>query len=134
MSTKAKPQPVDGWWHLTHPDIDAPAHRVPDEPGVLDYWAARGWEPVEAPEDIPAVPDNTQAPPGDEDGWVELEHPDTKARHRFPADESALALAQESGWQVPSDAEDDPEGDPGPKAKSKSTKKAAAPAADSTEE
>lgn len=138
VSGKTKvPPAVDGWVYLRHPDITQPGpdgevpalapHRVPDDPEVVAYWEARGWERTEAPEDAPAVPDNTQTPPGDEDGWVELEHPETKARHRFPADPSAVALAQESGWRVP---KDEPEAEPA----KKTAKKAAAPAADSTEE
>jgi hypothetical protein len=114
-----------GWVYLRHKETGGHSS-FPDAPGVLEFWGARGWEKVDEPEDTPFVPARVDTP-GD-DGWVELTHSVTKARHLFPSNPEALAGAVEVGWELPKPPKTAPE--PAP---SKPTKKAA-PSATEKEE
>lgn len=88
-----------GWVYLKHKETGG-ENSFPDGPGVLEYWAARGWEKADEPEDTPFVPAKGDIPPGDAE-WVQLTHSVTKARHDFPNNPAALAGAIEAGWQLP---------------------------------
>ncbi len=102
---------------MRHAETDGEA-RIPDEPGVVASYEARGWERSEEPEQAPFVPPKP-LPPGDE--WVELVHPLIDARHAFPNDPAAIAGAMEAGWEYP-------KAEPDPPAKKATGKKAAKPA------
>lgn len=90
---------------------------APAEPGVVEFWEARGWVKADEPEQAPFIPAKEDLPPGD-DGWVELVHSVTKATHIFPSNPEAIAGAIETGWQVPKPPEPEPE----PEAPSKPAK------------
>jgi len=74
--------------------------RFQDEPGVREFYEARGWTVVDEPEPVPFVPTPGNSPAGD-DGFVEMYHPAVGATHRFPNNQEAIAGAEESGWTLP---------------------------------
>lgn len=88
------------WLYLKHDETGGTAE-LPDEPGVLDWYAARGWSQTDRPETRPFVPpaDGGQAARGDE--FVTLVHPDTGGAHRFPDNPDAIEGARETGWRYP---------------------------------
>jgi hypothetical protein len=68
--------------------------------GDLEFYKARGWHLVDAPDDsAPFVPQRVDVEPGEE--FVELVHPETQHRHQFPNNRDALAGAYETGWVQP---------------------------------
>lgn len=110
---------MDGWVFMRHADT-AGTTRVPDNPGVVEWHEAHGWERADEPEDVPfAAP----KPGGSESPWVELVHPAIDARHDFPNDPGAIAGAIEAGWRYPE-----------PAVKKTSTKASSKPATDKDEE
>jgi len=90
---------MSDWVYLNHPDTDAEPARVPDEPDVVAYYEARGWQKVDAPEAVIFVPQPSEASV-DTDAygvaWVTLQHAETGALHRFPAD--AADGLRDDGW------------------------------------
>jgi hypothetical protein len=116
----------DGWVYLRHNETGGHTS-VPDAPGVLENWQARGWVKADEPEAGPFVPPKGDLPAAAE--WVELVHPGLKARHEFPNNPEAIAGAVEAGWELPTPPKPEPEPEP-PKKPSKK----AAPSATEKEE
>lgn len=106
--------------------------QAPDEPGVREYYEARGWEEIDPPAPVPFVPEKVNVDPNEVPAeWVTLEHSETHARHDFPNNPEAIAGAEESGWErIPEPKEEPPAGDPEPPADVPDSKppKAKAPA------
>lgn len=115
--------------YMTHPD--AGAATFPDQPGVREFYEARGWQVADEPAEQPFVPPKVVEQRADEEGWVELYHPDTRAAHLFPSHPDAVAGAYEAGWQAtpPKAAEPEPE----PESEKPAAKKAASKPKASTE-
>jgi hypothetical protein len=86
---------MSGWLRLQHEGTEGVAE-FPDDPGVREFYEARGWSVV----DEPAAPATATVDP-DAEPWVELVHPLTGARHEFPNHPDALAGAREAGWVEP---------------------------------
>jgi hypothetical protein len=108
------PVSADGWVYLVHKDTGGHTS-VPDGPGVLENWQARGWVKADEPKAEPFIPPKGDLPAGAE--WVELVHPGLKARHEFPNHPEAIAGAVEAGWELPAPPEPEPEPEPAKKPK-----------------
>lgn len=81
--------------------------KIPDEPGVLDWYAGRGWKPYDPPAEKPFVP--AHSPAGEPvPEFVTLHHAGIQASHEFPNNAEALAGAAESGWRVPAPPKPEP--------------------------
>jgi len=91
---------MSDWVYLNHPDTDAEPARMPDEPDVVAYYEARGWQKVDPPKVGIFVPKPSPELPADVDAygvvWVTLQHDKTGALHRFPAD--AADGLRDDGW------------------------------------
>jgi hypothetical protein len=85
---------MSGWLRLQHEGTEGVAE-FPDDPGVREFYEARGWSVVDEPV-APAVTVDPDAPE-----WVELVHPLTGARHEYPNNPDALAGARDAGWVEP---------------------------------
>jgi len=123
---------MSDWIHVSHPD--AGAARIPNQPGVLASYEARGWVASDDPDDgAPFVPPKA-VEQNTEDGWVTLYHPETGASHRFPSHPDAVQGAYEAGWQATPpktpDLEPAPAADESAKATKKAPAKSAEPASD----
>jgi hypothetical protein len=127
-------QPVSAaeFVYMTHPGIDDATQEVPDEPGVVERQKGLGWVVADRPAPKPFTPVPGDAPA--DDGWVDLTHKVTGARHTFPSNAEALEGAIEAGWQIPKPPKPAPKSAP-ESAPSKSTTKASTPpATDETKE
>lgn len=111
------------WVYFEHKDTGGHMS-APDEPGVVEFYTARGWKQVDEPVAAPFVPAKGDAPP-DDSGWVQLVHSETGAEHTFPSNPEALEGAIEAGWQFPKPPPG-PEPEPAP---SKPKQKASTPPA-----
>jgi hypothetical protein len=130
------------WIYLKH--ADAGETRVPDQPGVLESYQARGWSVMDDPE----LEAQVFVPPkvvekNERDGWVTLYHPETHAVHEFPSHPDAVQGAYESGWQAsppkvsgtdPADPVDNSEKAPVKRAAAKKATEDPAPADPATDE
>lgn len=88
------------WLYVENPDLGGDPVRIHNSPDVVEHFAARGWQPVDAPDETtPTVAKAVDVPEGGE--WIELVHPDLDARHLFPNHPDALAGAAEAGWVEP---------------------------------
>lgn len=89
------------WIDLRHPETEGTT-RAPDDPGVIAWHEARGWERYDPEPASPAVPAGPQIDPAEVGAeWVELVHPETEARHQFPNNRDALQGAVDAGWVEP---------------------------------
>lgn len=132
---------MSDWISLRHPD--AGDTRVPNQAGVLASYQARGWEEVDAvDEDAQTFVPPKAVEQNEEDGWVVLYHPETKALHRFPSHPAAVQGAYEAGWQAtppktpdpePAPAVDEPDKTPAKKTTAKKPEPASTPAIDEGE-
>jgi hypothetical protein len=74
--------------------------QLSDEPGVLEWYAGRGWERYDPPAEKPFVP--AHSPAGEPvPEFVTLHHAGIQASHEFPNNAEALAGATDSGWLPP---------------------------------
>jgi hypothetical protein len=128
---------MSDWIYISHPD--AGSTRIPNQPGVLATYEARGW--VEEPNPETGETADIFVPPkvvekNEEDGWVTLYHRETHAEHSFPSHPDAIKGAYDAGWQgsppkvsEPDTAEavddSESEGDASPAKPSKRTRKTA---------
>jgi len=98
------------WVYLNHPDTDAAPARMPDDPDVVAYYEAHGWQKVDPPEVGIFVPQATEQP-ADVDAygvaWVTLQHDKTGALHRFPAD--AADGLRDVGWYPVPETQPEPQ-------------------------
>jgi hypothetical protein len=113
------------WVYLAHKETGG-RMQAPDEPGVVEWYAARGWAKTDAPADAVFVPKVATA---NTDEWVTLEHPGIGATHEFPNNPEALAGAMEAGWSY-IEADVPPEPEPAPAPKSSKAKADVPPATD----
>jgi hypothetical protein len=105
--------------------------KFPDEPGVTEFYQARGWVKVDGPKPEPFVPAKSDGAP-DDTGWVQLVHSQTGATHDFPSNAEAIEGAAEAGWDIPPSPE--PETDQPPAPSKTKTKASMPPATDETKE
>jgi hypothetical protein len=85
------------WLYLKHKETGGTTE-VPDEPGVKEWYEARGWSLVKRPEAVPFVPKPGNDPVAPSE-WRTLYHPLANAVHDFPNNPEALQGAIEAGWQ-----------------------------------
>lgn len=88
------------WLYLKH-DETGGVTEIPDTRDVREWHEARGWKVIERPEELPFVPEKRDMPPGVDNDWVTLFHPDVSTTHNFPNNPEAIAGAMESGWEFP---------------------------------
>lgn len=86
------------WIYLQHKETGGHMS-VADEPGVVEFYAARGWKVAAEPAPEPFVPPKTVERQADAD-WVTLYHSGTGASHDFPNNPDALQGAYEVGWHA----------------------------------
>jgi len=86
----------------------------PDEPGVAEFYEARGWVKVDAPAPTPFVPPRGDAAADTQ--WVSLTHSVTGAVHDFPNHPDAIKGAADAGWLLPEAPEEEPPPKPSKKA------------------
>src|SRR6188768_2797015 len=94
------------WLYLKNAETGGTAE-LPDEPGVLDWYTARGWSQADRPEDRPFVPRPDGGQSIQDVDFVTLVHPETGGAHRFPDNPDAIEGARESGWRYPDEATPD---------------------------
>ena len=83
--------------YMENEAIGSGAIEFSDEPGVVEWYRARGWKLVDRPEPAPFIPKPGMEPT--DDGWVTLKHAETGATHDFPNNPDALAGAVDVGWE-----------------------------------
>jgi len=97
------------WVYITN-DETGGTTRVADEPGVVEHYEARGWRKVDPPDAGIFVPRSAEHP-ADTDAygvaWVTLQHVETGALHRFPAD--AADGLRDNGWYPVLEAKPEPQ-------------------------
>lgn len=94
---------------------------VPDEPGVVEWHDAHGWDVAEPPAETPFVPP-VNGPVSADAEWVTLTHPKLDgAAHDFPNNPDAIGGALDSGWEFPKPPAAKPESKPKPKASASAT-------------
>ena len=74
-------------------------HEFSDQPGVVEFYTARGWVKADPPPDKPFVSQHGDLDP--EEPWVTLVHPGIQASHDFPNNQAAIEGAYKVGWLLP---------------------------------
>jgi hypothetical protein len=92
------------WLTLRHEETSGETQVPADlSDADLEFYAARGWHPVDdgaGDGNAPGVPPAPDVDPNAGE-WVELVHPLLAARHSFPNNEGALQGAADAGWVAP---------------------------------
>jgi hypothetical protein len=107
--------------------------QIPDEPGVLSAYEARGWELYEPEPEAPYVPPKGMNDPDGEPILFVTLYQEGVGTAQFPNNSAALEEAANNGWTVPpfEDPAKVPDESEPPKPKPATAKRKTTPAADS---